>query len=325
MKGALRLGLVSTARINAAILQGASLSDRVDVVAVASRDRARADEYARERGIDRAHASYDELFADPGVDAVYISLPNSLHVASTLRAIEAGKHVLVEKPLARRRDDAERVFDAAERAGLVVMEAFMYRHHPQTKRLAHLVSDGTLGELRAVRAAFSFTLVRDPDVRLDHELEGGALMDVGCYCVNMIRLLAGEPEAFAGFQTLAPSSVDIRFGAAMRHADGVLSHFDCGFDAPLRQEVEAVGSEATAVVRTAWLINEPGIEIRRGDDVERIEIEPLDRYMLQLDNFAAAIAAEEPPLLARDDAVGQARALEQLYAAAENPIAAVSA
>jgi predicted dehydrogenase len=166
--------------------------------------------------------------------------------------------------------------------------------------------------------------VSETDVRLDAALEGGSLMDVGCYCVSMIRMLAGEPEEVCGFETLAPSSVDIRFAGTMRHPGGVLSHFDCGFDAPLRQEVEAVGSDATAVARTAWLINQPGIEVRRGDEVERIEIEPLDRYMLQLENFAAAVAREQEPLLGRDDAVGQARALESLYAASENPSAGLS-
>ena len=315
----LRLGLLSTAQINNAILRGASGTDRVDVVAVASRDASRAEEYAREHDIPRAHGGYDALLVDDDVDAIYVSLPNSLHVEWTHRCLDAGKHVLVEKPLSRREGDAAGLFDAAERAGRVVMEAFMYRHHPQTKRLAQLVREGTLGELRAVRAAFSFSIEGDGNVRLDPELEGGSLMDVGCYCVSMIRLLAGEPDAFAGFQTLRDRGIDMRFAGAMEHAGGVLSHFDCGFDAPLRQEVEVVGSEATATVRTAWLVNEPGIDVRRGDVVERIEIEPLDRYMLQLENFAAAVEGEEEPLLGRGDAVGQARALERLYAAAENP------
>jgi predicted dehydrogenase len=315
----LKLGLLSTAKINEAILRGASLTDRVDVVAVASRDQARADAYARERGIERAHGSYDGLLDDPGVDTIYIPLPNALHVEATLRALDAGKHVLVEKPLTRRRAEAERVFDAAERAGLVVMEGFMYRHHPQTKRLAELVHGGAIGELRVVRAAFTFTIAGDTDVRLSAELDGGALMDVGCYCVSMTRLLGGEPEAFAGFQTLGPSGVDIRFAAAMRHPGGVLSHFHCGFDSPLSQDVVAVGSDGSAIVRAAWVINEPVIELHRGDEVERIEVEPLDRYMLQLENFAAAVAGEQESLLGRDDAVGQARALESLYAAAENP------
>ena len=315
----LTLGLLSTAQINNAILRGAAGTDRVDVVAVASRDASRAETYAREHGIARAHGSYDALLADEGVDAIYISLPNSMHVEWTHHCLDAGKHVLVEKPLSRREADAAGVLDAADRAGRIVMEAFMYRHHPQTKRLAELVQSGALGELRAVRAAFSFTIEAETNVRLDPRLEGGSLMDVGCYCVSMIRLVAGEPEDFAGFQTLSERGIDMRFTGAMRHLGGVLSHFDCGFDAPLRQEVEVVGSDATATVRAAWLVDEPGIHVRRGDDVERIDVEPLDRYMLQLENFAGAAAGEEEPLLGREDAVGQARALEGLYAAAENP------
>ena len=227
--------------------------------------------------------------------------------------------MLCEKPLSRHPADVERAFDDAERAGLVLTEAFMYRHNPQTTKLQQLLAEGAVGEPRLVRSTFSYALYDPDNIRLRTDVEGGSLMDVGCYCVSMIRLLAGEPDTFAGFQALSDRGIDMRFAGAMEHPGGVLSHFDCGFDAPLRQEVEVVGSEATATVRAAWLVNEPGIEVRRGDDVERIEIEPLDRYMLQLENFAAAVAGEEQPLLGRGDAVGQARALERLYAAAENP------
>jgi D-xylose 1-dehydrogenase (NADP+, D-xylono-1,5-lactone-forming) len=284
---------------------------------VASRDAARADAYAREHGFAKAHGSYEAMLADPEVDAVYISLPNSLHVVWSIRALESGKHVLCEKPLTRIPDEAERAFDVAEREGLVLMEGFMYRHHPQTKRLAALVTDGAIGDLRAVRASFTFNLTREGDVRLDPALAGGSLMDVGCYCVNMVRMLAGEPTELSGAQSVAPTGVDVRFAGVFKHQSGVLSHFDCGFDSPLRQEVEVVGSEGSAFVRTAWLIDAPGIELRRGDTVEWIEIEPLDRYMLQWENFAAAVAGTEPPLLDRADALGQARTLDSLYRAAD--------
>jgi len=189
-----RLGLLSTANINRLVLAGARASSEVEVVAVASRDGARAEEYARDHGIGRAHGSYEALLADPEVDAVYISLPNSLHVDWSVRALEAGKHVLCEKPFSRRPMDVDRAFGAAERAGRVLAEAFMYRHHPQTKRVSELVREGAIGELRAIRAAFSFPLADRENVRMRPELDGGALMDVGCYCVSGSRLLGGEPE-----------------------------------------------------------------------------------------------------------------------------------
>jgi xylose dehydrogenase (NAD/NADP) len=313
---ALRLGLLSTARINRLLLAGARTTGAVDVVAVASRDEARAHAYAAEHGVVRAHGSYEALLDDSEVDAVYISLPNSLHVEWSVRALEAGKHVLCEKPLTRRPEEAERAFDVAEREGRVLAEAFMWRHHPQTKRLVELVEDGTIGELRLVRCAFSFPLTELANVRLRPDLDGGSLMDVGCYCVSGARLLAGEPEGFAAVQVLAPSGVDVRFAGAMRHAGGVVSHFDCAFDLPNRSRIEAVGADGAILVGDPWHVRSPGLELRRGETAEWIEIEPADSYGLELENFAEAIAGAAEPLLGREDAVGQARALAALYDAA---------
>ena len=165
----LAIGLLSTARINAKLAAGARASARARVVAIASRSRDRAEEQARALGIERAHGSYEALLADPEVDAVYVSLPNELHHEWTLRAIAAGKHVLCEKPYSRAAEEVHEAFAAAEDAGVVLAEALMWRHHPQTLRLAELVAGGAIGELRLVRAAFSFTLADPSDVRL---LEG---------------------------------------------------------------------------------------------------------------------------------------------------------
>ena len=313
----LALGILSTAKINLAVLTGARLSDRVDVVAVASRDAARAEAYAAEHGIERAHGSYEALLEDPGVEAVYISLPNSLHVPWSVRALEAGKHVLCEKPLDRSPAEVERAFDAADRAGRILMEAFMYRHHPQTKRLAELVGDGAIGELRLVRSSFSFLLSDETNVRLRPELDGGALMDVGCYCLSGTRLLAGEPEAVSAQQVVGPTGVDVRFAATMSFPGGALAHFDSAFDLADRGGLEAVGSEGTIVVRDPWLIREAALELQRGDDVERIEVAQANRYQLELENLADAIRGEAEPLLGREDALGQARAIDALYRAAE--------
>ena len=164
----LRIGLLSTASINLALLGGARAADGIDVVAVASRSADRAESYAAEHGIGRAHGSYDALLDDPEIDAVYVPLPNSLHVEWSIRALEAGKHVLCEKPLTRHPQDAEAAFDAADRAGRVLAEAFMWRHHPQARRLQELASAGVVGRPRLVRAAFSFDIFgmdRSDDVR----------------------------------------------------------------------------------------------------------------------------------------------------------------
>ena len=190
----LRLGILSTARINRRIVPAARETDLVDVVAVAGRERARAEEHAREHGIGRVHASYEALLGDPEIDAVYVPLPNSLHVEWTRRALEAGKHVLCEKPLTDWPGDAEALFALAEREGLVLAEAFMYRHNPQTRRLEQLVRDGAIGRLQLVRTSFSFLVEGEANIRLVPELGGGSVLDLGCYCVSGARLLAGEPE-----------------------------------------------------------------------------------------------------------------------------------
>jgi xylose dehydrogenase (NAD/NADP) len=312
MNAPVQWGILSTARINDAILRGAGESERTEVVAVASRDRERADSYAREHGIGRAYGSYDELLADEDVEVVYNSLPNSLHVEWSIRALEAGKHVLCEKPLDRRAEAVERAFDAADRAGRLLMEAFMYRHHPQTQKAAQLVRDGAIGELRQLRSRFSFTLANDADVRMLPELDGGALMDLGCYCISMQRLLAGEPTLVFGRQRTGATGVDVGFAGVLEFAGDVLGEFHCGFDLPEGKGLEAVGSEGTLVVADPVHCHDPHVDLNG----ERIDVEDVDRYFLQVDNFSAAVRGDAEPVLARADALGQVRVIEALYRSA---------
>jgi D-xylose 1-dehydrogenase (NADP+, D-xylono-1,5-lactone-forming) len=318
-------GVLSTAAINDDVLGAARLSDRVAVAAVASRDLGRAESYARNRGIERAYGSYDALLADPDVEAVYISLPNGLHVEWSIRALEAGKHVLCEKPLDRRLERVEDAFDTAEREDRFLMEGFMYRHHPQTKRLAALVEEGAIGQLRLIRAAFSFSLELLGDVRMRPELDGGALMDVGCYCVSAARLLGGEPESATAAQVLGSTGVDVRFAGTLAFADDVVGHFDCAFDLPYRAELEVVGSDGVLRVSDPFVlgssgIGAAGIELRTGGDETLIEVAPANHFTLELENLSDAIRGEGDPLLGRTDAVGQARTIEALYRAAEDGV-----
>jgi xylose dehydrogenase (NAD/NADP) len=311
----MRLGILSTARINRLVLAGARESARVQVTAVASRDGARAEAYAREHGIERAHGNYDALLADENVDAVYVPLPNSLHVDWSIRALEAGKHVLCEKPLSRHPAEVERAFDAAERAGLVLTEAFMYRHNPQTARLKELVDGSEIGELRVIRAAFSFTINDEANIRLASDLDGGALMDVGCYCVSSARLLAGEPKRACGV-SVEERGVDTAFAGMLQFAGGVVAQFDCGFRVPMRDELEAVGTEGSLFLDDPWHCRHPGIELRRDGDVHELAVEAADSYRLELENAADAVSGEAEPLLGREDALGQARAIDALYRSA---------
>jgi D-xylose 1-dehydrogenase (NADP+, D-xylono-1,5-lactone-forming) len=313
-----RWGILSTARINRLVIPPAHDSPKVELLSVASRDQRSAEEYAREWSIPRAYGRYEALLEDTDVEAIYNPLPNSMHVEWSIRALEAGKHVLCEKPLSRRAEDVERAFDLAEREGRLLSEAFMYRHHPQTRRLQELVESGAIGTLQTIRAAFSFSLYDPENIRLRPELDGGALMDVGCYCVNSTRLLGEEPERVYGEQAVGFAGVDVRFHGMLRFPSGVVGQFDCGLVLPMRDELEAIGDEGSLFLDDPWHCHEPVIEVRREGSVERIEIERVSSYRLELDNVSEAIRGEAELLLGRADAVGQARVIEALYRSAES-------
>ena len=313
---AVKWGIVSTADINRKVIPGAHASEKVDLIAVASRDLRRAEEYARQWKIDRAYGSYEALLEDADVEAVYISLPNTLHCEWSIRAVEAGKHVLCEKPMSRHVADVEAAFDAAERNRRILMEAFMYRHHPQTGRLRQLVDEGAIGEVRLIRSCFSYSLYDEENIRLRTDVEGGSLMDVGCYCVSGARLLAGEPERVYGQQFTGPSGTDWVFSGAMRFPGDVMALFDCGTSLPERDELEAIGSEGSLFVDDPWHCEEPVIELRRDGRVERIDVEAADPYRLELENLSAAIRGDARPVLGREDAVPQACVIEALFRSA---------
>jgi D-xylose 1-dehydrogenase (NADP+, D-xylono-1,5-lactone-forming) len=311
-------GIISTADINRKLIPGAKESPRIDLIAVASRDQRRADAYAREWGIERAYGSYEALLADPDVDAVYISLPNTMHCEWSIRSVEAGKHVLCEKPMSRHPEEVEAAFDAAERAGRILSEAFMYRHNPQTKRLRQLIDDGAVGDVRLIRAAFSYALYDAQNIRLRTDVEGGALMDVGCYCVSGSRLAAGgEPRTVYGQAWFGDTGTDWVFTGSMQFDGDVLATFDCGTALPERDELEVIGSDGSLFLDDPWHCTVPVIEVRRDDGVERIELDHADSYRLELENVSDVIDGKAELLLGRDDAVAQARALEALHRSAQ--------
>jgi D-xylose 1-dehydrogenase (NADP+, D-xylono-1,5-lactone-forming) len=310
-------GILSTADINRKVIPGARASDKVELVAVASRDTGRAERYAQEWGIERAYGSYEALLEDPDVEAVYVSLPNTMHCEWSIRAVEAGKHVLCEKPMSRQADEVESAFDAAERAGRLLSEAFMYRHNPQTARLRELIAEGAIGALRVIRSAFSYSLHDAENIRLRTDVDGGSLMDVGCYCVNGSRLLAGEPELVFGRSQLGPSGTDWVFAGTMAFPGDVVALFDCGTSLPERDELEVIGTEGSLFLDDPWHGYMPVIELRRDGGVERIELEPEDSYRLELENLSDSIRGEATLLLGREDAVGQARTIEALSRSAE--------
>jgi D-xylose 1-dehydrogenase (NADP+, D-xylono-1,5-lactone-forming) len=314
-----RWGILPVSGIAArAFMPAVAASTNAKAVAVASRERAKAAGFAATHGIAQVYGSYAELLADRDVEAVYISLPNSGHVEWTIRALEAGKHVLCEKPLDSDPENVARAFDAAHHAKRLLMEAFMYRHHPDTAQLQACIAGGELGEIHTACAALSFTMPGTQNIRLSRELDGGALMDVGCYAISGLRILAGEPERVSGVGHLGPTDVDLRFTGFMQHRSGVTTNFDCGLDLPSRSVIEVTGTRGT--LRAIWPffrpffphIDPPMIEVRLGLESRRLPLTDANAYLAQLDNFSRAIRGLERPRLGREDACAQASVIAAL-------------
>jgi predicted dehydrogenase len=320
MGRAVRWGVLSTAHINDKVLAGASASPDVDVVAVASRDGRRAEEYAARKGIPTAHDSYEALLADDTVDAVYVPLPNGLHHEWTMQALRAGKHVLCEKPYSRRPREVTEAFDEAEQRGLVLSEAFMYRYSPQIRELARQVLEvGVIGDIKMIVSSFSWPTPPTGDVRLDPALDGGSLMDVGVYCVSAARLLAGEPTIVAARQVVGPTGVDTTFAGTLEFAGGVLAHFDSGFHLPNRSHLEIVGAAGSIRVADPWHGRSPDLTLTlQGESPRRIDVDVEDPYRLELEEFGRAVRREDNVLLGRADATGQVTAVDALYRAADS-------
>ena len=301
-----RWGILGTGGITQKFIQGARRTSSARVVAVGSRTGERATSFAAEHGIERVHAGYEALLADPEIEAIYISLPNALHHEWTMAALSAGKHVLCEKPYSPRPVDVEAAFDAADGAGLVLSEAFMWRHHPQVARMVEILPE--LGPLQTIRSTFSYVMRDGPNVRLDPALEGGSLLDVGTYCVNGARLLAGEePDLAYGSAVIGPTGVDIRFTGILRFPSGALAEFTSGFTADHRG-LEAIGARGSVLAPDPWH-GSPAVLVRDG---VAMQLEPVDPYQVEIEDMCEAIRSGRPPLVGRRDALGQARTLAAL-------------
>ncbi len=317
-KKLLRWGLLSTARINRALIPAIRASKRCQLVAVGSRTQEQADSYARQWEIPRAHRSYEALLADPEIDVIFNPLPNSLHAEWTIAAAQAGKHVLCEKPLAVTVTEVDAMAETAAKAGVVVAEAFMYRHHPQTRKVLEIAASGILGNIELIRGAYTYTNTRQNDVRLDPALGGGSLWDVGCYPVSYSRAIAGaDPVEVFGWQDTGPTGIDLTLVGQMRFANGVYAQFDCGFKAPFRAFVEIVGSQASLQIPTPF---KPGrsekIFLTRGEEVETIKIKGQDLYTGEVEDMADAVLLGKPPYLSLDYSRGNVATIVALLESA---------
>ncbi|HEX4009298.1 MAG TPA: Gfo/Idh/MocA family oxidoreductase [Solirubrobacteraceae bacterium] len=319
----LNWGVVSTARINDNVLPEIRASDRANLLAVASRAPQRASDYAERAGIPRSYGSYDELFADPDVDCVYISLPNRLHAPVAARALRAGKHVLCEKPLAVSADEGERLFEVAARSERVLMEAFMYRHHDKTLRLAELIAAGRLGDIETIRSWFHFR-AEDPgsDIRFRADLAGGALRDIGCYCTSATLFLIGAaPIGVAAVARLSDGGVDASFAGALRFPSGATAVFDCNMRAPVGLGLMVVGSAATARVQTPWYphLAPAVIEVRGPDGAQDIVVSADNPYRLEIEHFCDVVAGAATPRIAGPETHRNLAVMDDLARAAQLP------
>ena len=323
-----RIGILSTANIAVEkVIPGIRRAQRVEVAAIASRDAEAARQVANQLAIPRAHGSYEALLADQDIDAVYIPLPNHLHAEWTIAAVRAGKHVLCEKPLAMSAADAQRMVDAAQDAGVLLMEAFMYRHHPSWLAVADIVSSGRIGRLLAVQSWFSYFNDDAANIRNISEYGGGALYDIGCYNVNLSRMLfGGEPTRVTSAITRDPvSSVDVLTSAILQFETGVAT-FTCSTRTEADQRVHVYGTDGRISVEIPFNIPPElptKIFVTAGGDppvnpaTETLTFPAADPYAMEVDAFAAAILDGTPLPIVTDDAVANLRVLERIFAAAE--------
>jgi D-xylose 1-dehydrogenase (NADP+, D-xylono-1,5-lactone-forming) len=318
MSAKLRWGFLSTARINSALFEPLKASRRNQVVAVASRTQDKADAYARKNKIKRAFGSYQALLDDPDVDIIYNSLPNHIHMEWTVKALQAGKHVLCEKPLALTVEEVDAISAAAEKYDRHAVEAFMYRTHAQTTKVKEIVADGRLGKVRVLHGSFTNNLDYPEDYRWNPQMGGGALWDVGCYPLSFMRMLLGvEPVEVYGRQVTLPSGVDATFIAQMQFPADVHAQFDCSIKLPHHTFLEIIGDEATLIVPHPFTphLNEKLYITGKGKTTS-IAVKGSELYVGEVEDMADAVLLGSSPHVTLADSRGNVRAIQALLESA---------
>lgn len=321
----IRWGILSTANIGRGrVIPAIQQSSNGVVAAVASRDIDRAQRFADSLNIPIAYGSYEELIEAPEIDAIYNPLPNSLHAEWSIRCAEAGKPTLCEKPLASDAAEAQIMVDAFADRGVLFAEAFMYRFHPQTVRVKQLVDSGVIGNLQGVMAAFTFPISNEANIRLQKDLAGGSLMDVGCYCVNVIRLMTGEePSDVQALANMgAASGVDESLTGILKFESGVLAHFDCSLRAGYNHSYQIRGTQGRILVEEGFVMDATrSTTIRvwenagpRQDIYSEITIPATNHYQLMVEDFADALLNDRAPRYAPQDAVSNMQVIDALLA-----------
>jgi predicted dehydrogenase len=316
----LNWGLLGTARINRAVIPSLQASKRNHLAGVASRDAVKASEYAAEWKIPWAYGSYAAMLADPEIDVVYISLPNSLHAEWTVKALREGKHVLCEKPIATSLEQMDAIIQAATETGKQVAEGFMYRHHPQTLKAAELVQEGAIGKLRLMRGVFSFNLANPEDIRNNASLDGGCLWDVGCYPISYARMMAGaEPVEVFGWQVTGESGVDRTFSGVLRLPGEVLAQVQASFDTPDFACIEIFGEGGNLIIPSPYKPSrKENIFLVHDGRKQSIAVKSRELYSYEVEDMADAILDGKPPRVSLADSRGNVAAILALLESAKS-------
>ncbi len=322
MSSKLRWGIISTGRISSKFAEGLAGSETGELVAVASRDIAKANAFADQYGIPKRFGSYEELLADPDVQAVYISTPHPMHAEWAIKAADAGKHILCEKPITLNYAEAQAVIEAARRNNVFLMEAFMYRCNPQTQKLVDLIRENAIGDVRMIQAAFGFNASFNPESRLyNRALGGGAILDVGCYPVSMSRLIAGvaqgkpfaDPLEVKAVGHIGEAGADEWAAAVMRFPGDIVAQVSTSVRLGQDNSVRIYGSEGWIHVPIPWVCASPRIVLyKAGCDPEEITLEPVNIYGVEADTVAANIDKRQAPspAMSWDDTLGNMHALD---------------
>ena len=285
-------GLLSTARINERLIPAIRASGRSELLAVASRSKERAQSYAKQWNIPHTYGTYEQMLADPAINVIYLSLPNHLHAEWAIKCAEAGKHVLCEKPITITTEEVTRMAQAAEKNGVIIQEAAMTRFHPQTQYLRELVAKRVIGDIRLIRGVFAFTLENPADIRLDTNMGGGSLWDLGSYCVSFARtVLQTEPIEVSAYQVSGDTGVDMSFSAQMQFPTGTLVQFFSSFQSFAHIEADFLGTEGRIYADIPWANHigaSANVQVTRSGNAEETSTfsDSMEGYMTDTKTYA---------------------------------------
>jgi predicted dehydrogenase len=308
-----RWGVLGYARIAQNwVIPAIQKSDNSVLHAVASRDEHKLRKCAEQYGSIELYKSYEELLNDPGVQAVYIPLPNGIHKEWVIKAAQKGKHVLCEKPVSVNAVECAQMIDECKKNGVKLMEAFMYRYTNRTKKVQELIESKVIGQIRHIYSAFSFVLDREEDYRWDPSQGGGALMDIGCYPVNFVGMLMGKSPVSISTQYVIKNGVDLKFSASLKYENDIIADISCGFDGFINQFSQITGTKGTITVPDTFLDNAGNIILKTKDFTEEIHVEACEKYVLEVEDFARSIIEDREPYISMDETLRNMKVMDML-------------